>query len=186
MYFVTHGAQRRARFRDRLLRRAALVAGLCAFLFTTRAHAVPGEMRGGPELGAGLATRSSVSPSVGARFGYGLENNLELQLELTGMWRTAKDAHLVTQLIPALAYRFDVVRWVPYVRVGAGPAVMWRDATELGGMASAAAGLAYLWDRALAFDLAYQADFLLLKRDAAMPLLPNHRVILGVTWSSGW
>lgn len=187
MYFVTRADQRSAGSGGRLLQGiAVLAASLWAGLFTSRAYAVPGELRGGPELGATLTTRSSVAPSLGARLGYGLENNWELQLELTGMWLTVEDGQLATQLVPALAYRFDVVRWVPFVRVGAGPIVMWRDAAELGGLATAAGGLQYLWDRALAFDLTYQADFLVLRRESSVPLLPNHRIVFGVTWSSGW
>lgn len=155
-------------------------------LVAHRAHAVPEELRGGVELGAAYATRSNVSPTLGARLGYGLADNLELQVEATGAWLQTDQRAISTQLLPALAYRFDVVRWVPFVRVGAGPLVTWEKNVEVGGLASGGVGLEYLWDRSLAVNLAYQADFLVLRREEALPLLPHHRLMFGVMWSSGW
>lgn len=155
-------------------------------LFVSRARAVPEELRGGVEVGAAYGTRSNVSPTFGARFGYGLADNLEFQLEATGAWLQAEQRAISTQLLPALAYRFDVVRWVPFVRVGAGPLVTWHKDLEVGGLASGGLGIEYLWDRSLAVNLAYQADFLVLKREEALPWVPHHRLMLGVMWSSGW
>ncbi len=137
-------------------------------------------------MGAGLATSTDVSPTLGARLGYGLENNLELQLEATGAWVRSARESFATQLVPALAYRVDVVRWVPFARLGAGPFVNFAEEIEVGVLGVGAVGLDYLWDRSLAFNLAYQADFLLLRSEGALPLLPNHRLLFGVTWSSGW
>lgn len=102
------------------------------------------------------------------------------------MWLRGVDDSLALQLVPALAYRFDVVRWVPFVRVGAGPALDWRSDPALVGLASGAVGLEYLWDRSLAASLSYQADFRFLRSEATTPALPMHRVLLNVTWSSGW
>lgn len=154
-------------------------------LFTGEAHAVPGETRVGVELGAAASTRARVSPSVGLRGAYGLESNWELQLEASGVWLQSDAKPLLTEVVPALAYRFDVVRWIPFVRVGAGALVDWREPVVLG-LASGAAGFEYLWDRSLALSLTYQADFWLLRPQSVDPALPLHRISLGVTWSSGW
>lgn len=147
---------------------------------------MPGELRAGLELGGAVSSRVDASPSVGVRGGYGLGDRLELQVEASGLWLRGVDDTLALQVVPALAYRFDVVRWVPFVRVGAGPMLDLREGTALVGLASGAVGLEYLWDRSLAASLSYQADFRLLRSDATMPALPLHRVLLGVTWSSGW
>lgn len=154
-------------------------------MFTTGVQAVPGETRAGVELGGGISSRADVSPSFGVRGAYGLESNWEVQLEASGIWLQHGEKPLATQLLPALAYRFDVVRWVPFVRVGAGALVEWQQ-PALVGVASGGAGLEYLWDRSLAMSLAYQADFWLLEPESSAPVLPLHRVMLGITWSSGW
>lgn len=154
-------------------------------MFTESAHAVPGETRAGLELGAGTSSRTPASPSLGVRGAYGLESNWELQLEATGVWLQHGVKPLVTQIVPALAYRFDVVRWVPFVRLGVGAAVDWHEPAIVG-LGSGAAGMDYLWDRTLGFSLTYQADFWLLRPERTVPMVPLHRVMLGVTWSSGW
>lgn len=161
------------------------LACLALATFTGRAHAVPGETRVGLELGAGMSSRTPASPSVGVRGAYGLESNWELQLEATGVWLQHGVKPLVTQIVPALAYRFDVVRWVPFVRLGAGALVDWYEPAIVG-VGSGAAGMEYLWDRTLAFSLTYQADFWLLRPERTAPMVPLHRVMLGITWSSGW
>jgi len=154
-------------------------------LFSVDAPAVPGEARAGFELGGAVSSRALPSPSLGVRGAYGLESNLELQLEASGVWLQHAAKPLITQLVPTLAYRFDVVRWVPFARVGAGALVDWHQPAIVG-VASGALGMEYLWDRALAFNLAYQADFWVLRAPNVTPSVPLHRVMLGVTWSSGW
>lgn len=163
---------------------SSLSVALCVFI--TEAHAVPGELRAGLELGGAVSSRIDASPSVGVRGGYGLGDRLELQVEASGLWLQGVDDSLALQLVPALAYRFDVVRWVPFMRVGAGPLLDLGHDAAVVGLASGAIGLEYLWDRSLAASLSYQADFWLLRSDATTPALPLHRVLLGVTWSSGW
>jgi hypothetical protein len=162
-----------------------MAAVLAVAMFAGNVYAVPGELRAGVELGAAASSRATVSPSLGLRGTYGLESNWELQLEASGVWLQRDVKPLVTQVVPAFAYRFDVVRWVPFVRLGAGALVDWQ-APALVGVASGAAGMEYLWDRSLAFSLSYQADFWVLRPERWAPMLPLHRAMLGITWSSGW
>jgi hypothetical protein len=160
-------------------------AGLVVAMFTERVYAVPGETRAGLEVGVGASSRLPVSPTLGVRGGYGLESNWEVQLEASALWLQQGAKPLVTQVVPALAYRFDVVRWVPFVRVGAGALVDWREPFLIG-VASGAAGMEYLWDRTLAFSLTYQADFWVLRPERTTPAVPLHRAMFGISWSSGW
>lgn len=148
--------------------------------------AVPGEVRVGLDIGGAVTSRSELSPSLGLRGAYGLERNFELQLEATALWLQVDGRPLVTQLVPALSYRIDVVRWVPFLRVGAGPLVEWGAEAKAGALASGAVGADYIWDRSLALSLTYQADFWLLGTRPESPVLPAHRALLGITWSSGW
>lgn len=162
---------------------------------SSRAWAMPGEVAVGGELGVGLSTRATWSPTLGVRGAYGLAEAFELQLELSGQWlrvdnTTPPSDGALFRLVPAVAYKFDVLRWVPFARLGAGPTVDVPSAKN-GQLHAAFAlqggvGAEYLIDRSMSFGFAYQADWVIGAGDWAKGLAPMHRVLLNLAWRSGW
>lgn len=159
----------------------------------THAWALPGEWALGGELGGGRSTRTTWSPSLGFRAAYGLAEAFDVQLDLSGQWRryegtSTSDDDALFRLVPALSYKWDVVRWIPFVRVGAGPAlavpVQSDQAARVSAALQGALGVEYLVDRSLSWGFAYQADWLIGGNPA--PLAPMHRLLLTVLWRSGW
>lgn len=174
---------------------AGLLLGMMATVGSSRAWAMPGEVAVGGELGVGMSTRASWSPTVGVRGAYGVAEALELQLELSGQWfrpqaPTVPNDGALLRLVPALAYKFDVLRWVPFARLGAGPTLDIPTAKSndphVGFALQGGVGAEYLIDRSLSFGFAYQADWVTGAGDWANGLAPMHRLLLSLGWRSGW
>ncbi len=144
-------------------RMKARVAGLLLGMvsvggFCTPAWAIPGEWAVGGELGAGRSTRTTWSPSLGLRGGYGVGEALDVQLELSGQWVRSEQEQDSTndalfRLVPSLVYKLDVLRWVPFARLGAGPTLNLPLSNDEGARLAlaiqGALGVDYLIDRSV-------------------------------------
>lgn len=163
--------------------------------FSVPARAMPGEWAIGGELGVGRSTRTSWSPSLGLRGAYGAAEAMDVQVEFSGQWLrreqsadSSNDALL--RLVPSLVYKLDVLRWIPFARLGGGPTLgvplsSERD-SRLGLAVQGAIGAEYLVDRSLSLGLAYQADWVIVPSKFAPGLAPMHRLLLSFGWRSGW
>lgn len=172
-----------------------LLLGMASVTGTpTAARAVPGEWALGGELGAGRSTRSTWSPSFGLRGAYGFAEALDVQVELSGQWLRSKPAAsgegAVFRLVPALVYKFDVLRWVPFVRLGAGPTLgvplSGERSSRLALGVQGGLGVDYLLERSWSVGVAYQADWAVGASEFATSMAPMHRGLLNVSWRSGW
>lgn len=161
----------------------------------TQVQAMPSEWTLGAELGGGRSTRTTWSPSFGVRGAYGLAEALDVQVELSGQWLrgarpTFERDDVGLRLVPALVYKLDVLRWVPFARLGVGPTwavplTSGHDA-QIAFAAQGALGVDYIVDRSLSLSVAYQADWALGKGELPARLAPMHRLLLTVAWRSGW
>ncbi len=160
--------------------RAALVLPL---VYSTPLLALEGEWTAGGLAGATASTRLGPSPVLALRAGYGLTSAWDVQLEAAGAWwRDDAQEPVVVQLVPSLVYKFDVLRWVPYLRAGAGGFMRFSDDTSLGAAVVGGVGVEYLLDRSFSLGTEYQAQWLVDEARA----MPAHRLTLSATWRSGW
>ena len=166
------------------LHRGAFAAALTLTVTLPRpAQALEGEWTGGASLGAAASSRVELSPGLAVRGAYGISSALDLQLEAFGsLLRGMPDEPFLIQVYPSLVYKFDVVRWVPYVAVSAGGFLLGAEPAKLGPSVGGGAGVEYLLDRSFSLGLGYQAHWLV-GEDAAVPL---HRLGVSATWRSGW
>jgi hypothetical protein len=174
---------------------ARLTLGVAGCIgWCSQALALPGELTLGGEAGLGRSTRTSWSPSLGLRGGYGIAEALDLQLEFSGQWMRAEQGvsfdTALLRLTPALVYKLDVVRWIPFARLGTGPVfgvpLEGEESTRIALALQGALGAEYLVDRSLSLGCAYQADWVLGSTDLSASLAPMHRLLVTVSWRSGW
>lgn len=183
MGFIMH----RRRFlwqRWRWLGSGAAVLGVCTAVEPAMASA--GQWRAGVSAGAALATRLPLGPQLGAHFGYGVLESLDVQLTAMGAFHVAASERSnagFVRLFPELVYRFDVLRWVPWVSAGGGYFVVFDEApgAQHGGGVGGALGLDYLWSRQWSLGAAYRADW-----TWAGPARPVHQALLRFEWRSAW
>lgn len=169
------------------LRRAgpAVAAALMALAGAQPAFAARGEWRAAANAGVAAGTRLMWGPALGVQLGYGVSESLDVQLAALGSWHPARanrDSTGLVRVFPEVVYRFDVLRWVPWVGAGGGYfAAFGAGDDEHGITAGGSAGLDYLWSRQWAFGVMYRADWCF-----GGPARPVHQALLRLEWRSGW
>jgi hypothetical protein len=128
--------------------------------------------------GAGVASRVGeleLGPAVGLHAAYGLSDVFDLRLELLGSVQGVAPAggtdpnapQLFANVVSAklgLAYKIDVIQWIPYLGVTAGALNVSGDSTDLYGTSATlglVGGLDYAVTRSLGIGVAGSADYTL-------------------------
>jgi hypothetical protein len=111
---------------------SALSAAVLAWSLEGTAHAFEREWHLGVGLGAAAANEYRVGPALNAYAAYGVSDVFDLRLELLGSQHFVTpprpELGLATREAPslfyggkvALAYKIDVIQWIPYVALTAG------------------------------------------------------------------
>jgi hypothetical protein len=128
---------------------------LCGPIVCGTAQAASGELRTGAAVGVAGSTRLQASPLAGLSAGLGLSEQLEVSIDALAALPVSGEHFSLVLVQPTLAYKFDVLRWVPRVTVGAGYAGALGDTDAHGLSLGAGCGLNYLWDRSLELGLGY-------------------------------
>ena len=103
------------------LARFSLLAAVAVVLSAPKAHAFEREWHLGGGLGAATANGYGLGPAVNLYGAYGLSDVFDLRLELAGSRHaTVPDPAVLYGAKLALAYKIDVIQWIPYVAVSAG------------------------------------------------------------------
>ncbi len=151
---------------------------LCRLLFALSSFAVVVSFAGGASAfekqwrfggGAGVIVPSepyALGPAVGAYGAYGVSDVFDVKLELSLARATAEPdlASFMYGAYGGLAYKLDVIQWIPYIGVRAG-AVGVSDAAPpfeaLSPSVGGIAGVDYALSRSLGFGLELSFDYLL-------------------------
>ncbi len=119
------------------------------------------------------------------QLGYGVLEFLDVQLAASGSWHPARangESSGLVRVAPEVVYRFDVLRWVPWLSAGAGYfAALGAGDDAQGVTAGGAGGVDYLWSRQWAVGAMYRADWCF-----GGPARPVHQALLRFEWRSGW
>jgi hypothetical protein len=147
----------------------ALAGALTALLVTARAGAFERQWHFG--AGGGIATPGdgyTLGPAIGVHAAYGLSDVFDARLELMASRHAA-----TTAIVPAdqfyggklaIAYKLDVIQWIPYFGVSAGflgmvePRAPYRSAQATIGLLG---GLDYALTRSLGIGAVVSADYVL-------------------------
>ena len=129
----------------------------------TPAHAFEKQWHLGGGLGGAVANGHSAGPALSLYGAYGISDVFDVRLEALGSHHDALgDASLFYAGKLALAYKVDVIEWIPYAGVGAGflgvtsPGASFRSfQPTVGGIA----GLDYAVSREFGMGLAVLADY---------------------------
>ncbi len=152
-----------------------LLGGALAVTFTTAsASAFERQWHFGADAGIALANGTLKSgPALGVHAAYGLSDVFDLRLELGGSQQTIKPRNdeerkepLVAELYAArlgLAYKLDVIQWIPYLGVTAGVLGTTADLPlgSLGPCLGLVGGLDYAATRSIGLGIAATADYAL-------------------------
>lgn len=168
----------------RLLWALALASGA---LLARPAHAFERQWRVGAGVGIASASGASFGPAVGAHAAYGVSDVFDLHLELTGSshWPSAGAPRDFAVGALGVAYKLDVLEWIPYALVGAGGAVEQRAGeleARVAPALSAGGGLDYLAWRELAFGVQLRGHWLLVETESS----PYAVGLLRAEYRWGW
>ena len=136
---------------------AMLACGVTLGAFPCVAHAEPGQWRTGAGLGAAWLDHAGVGPALAVFLGLGLSSSVDVQLQSVASlhpFQNESNPAWALGVGPALGYRWDVLRWVPYVRLGAAY-YRYNDSEARGGAFGGplALGVDYLISRALILNV---------------------------------
>ena len=98
-----------------------LAAALAVTLSAASASAFEREWHLGGGFGAAAANGYPLGPALNLYAAYGLSDAFDVRLELAGSSHATKpDAGFLYGAKAALAYKIDVIQWIPYVAISAG------------------------------------------------------------------
>ncbi|HEV8248263.1 MAG TPA: hypothetical protein VGP93_20950 [Polyangiaceae bacterium] len=149
---------------------AALVAFVSCLLWVHEAHAFERQWHLGG--GAGVAFPPggySLGPALGAHAAYGISDVFDLRLELVGA-RHAKSGEPSANVFSGafgIAYKLDVIEWVPYFGVLAGYQLVRPEPDPSGDLPGNSpsvgliGGLDYGFSRSFGLGVCYRQDLLL-------------------------
>jgi hypothetical protein len=140
-----------------------LVSACFALLSAGRAAAFEREWHLGGGLGGAAANHYALGPALNAYAAYGISDVFDVRLELAGSRNStqAGDAFLYGAKA-ALAYKVDVIQWIPYVAIAGGYLGATRRVSPLAlaqPTAGLLAGLDYAVSRNFGLGLALSYDY---------------------------
>jgi hypothetical protein len=117
--------------------------------------------------GLGVAVPSDaykLAPALGAYGAYGISDVFDVKLELTLARSSAESppASLLTGAHGALAYKIDVIQWIPYLGVRAGALAVSDPVGPFKGLQATVGGIAgveYAMTRSLGFGVELSLDY---------------------------
>lgn len=152
-----------------MLRSLLLAASsfVCVVSFAEKASAFEEQFRFGG--GAGVLSPSepySLGPALGAYGAYGISDVFDVKLELTLARVTAEPdvAAFSYGVHAALAYKLDVIQWIPYFGARAGAVGVSDPAAPFEALSPSIGGIAgidYAMSRNLGFGLGLSFDYLI-------------------------
>lgn len=149
-----------------------LFAGL--FMFVESASAFERQWHFGGGLGVAKPSDAySLAPALGAYGAYGISDVFDVKLELT-LARSSADsqpASLLTGAHAALAYKIDVIQWIPYLGVRSGVIAVSDPVGPFKGLQATVGGIAgieYAMTRSLGFGVELFLDYSLADTSANM------------------
>lgn len=172
---------------------AALAVLACIVLGTGRAHAFERQWHLGGGLGIATleGSASGVNPAVGLYAAYGLSDIFDARLELLGSSHSLGGRR--TQILSAsagLAYKIDIIQWVPYVDLLVGYYGFSGGPSPLGHYgepgASLGLGLDYSFSRDFAMGGQLRYHALLRNPPQSLSDAPYFSVLLRAEYRWGW
>lgn len=141
-----------------------LLVALGALLEGGRAAAFERQWHLGGGLGAATAEHYRLGPAVNAYAAYGISDVFDVRLELAASQNATKDRGepFLYGAKAALAYKIDVIQWIPYLALAGGYLGASRSVPPLTrGQPTAGfiAGLDYAVSRSLGLGLALSYDY---------------------------
>jgi hypothetical protein len=135
------------------------------FMFAGNASAFENQWHFGGGLGVAAPSGAySLAPAAGVYGAYGISDVFDVKLELTLARATveSRPASLLTGAHAALAYKIDVIQWIPYLGVRAGMIAVSDPVGPFKGLQASAGGIAgveYAMSRSLGFGLELFLDY---------------------------
>lgn len=144
----------------------AILIGAVCVLAPSRASAFDNQWHAGVKGGLAFLDDRNVGPAAGLHGAYGLSDMFDAELEVTAS-RSTGDPGPATEILSAsagLAYKVDILRWIPYVGVlggyyyfGGAPGPNGESGSTPG--MSFQVGLDYLLSRDIALSLDFRPHF---------------------------
>lgn len=138
-------------------------AGCCVLFCGRRAAAFEREWHLGGGLGAAAASHYQLGPAANLYAAYGISDVFDVRLELAGSRNSAPGAAaFLYGAKAALAYKIDVIQWIPYLALTGGYLGVTRRVAPLASgqpTAGLLAGLDYAVSRNFGLGLALSYDY---------------------------
>jgi opacity protein-like surface antigen len=180
MGFVNlRGSMRRARMQVAKLGCVALLT----FGLGSSARASESERRVGIRGGAAGSNHLEFGPLFGVVAGYGLSDAWDVDFSALVSFHDTRDtSSALIRFVPGVVYKFDVVRWVPYLGAGIGYALVSQSSVQHDVSGDVLAGADYLWSRHWVSGLEYRVTL-----GTRAPLAtPLHELLVSLEYQWGY